>query len=56
MQLNYIYFPCMCVLIVVHYMHAVPVEARDDIGSPEIGVTDSCKPPCECWESNLDLV
>lgn len=25
---------------------------EEDIGFPETGVSDSCKPPCVCWESN----
>lgn len=32
------------------------VYANRCLKSPEedIGVTDSCKPPCEYWESNMD--
>jgi hypothetical protein len=33
-------FDCMCVL-------------HEGIGSPGIGVIDSCELPCGCWELNL---
>lgn len=36
----------------VHHMHAVFVEAREGIASPETGVTDSCESFCGSWESN----
>ena len=31
-----------------------PQRPEEGIGSPGTGVRDSCKPPCECWELNLD--
>ena len=26
------------------------MEAKEGIGFPDTGVTDSCEPPCRCWE------
>jgi len=43
-------FACMDVCtICVSGTHLKPEEG---IGFPEIGVTDTCKPPCGCWELN----
>ena len=39
----------------VNHVHSVPTrdQKRASDRSPGTGVTDSCKPPCGCWESNL---
>jgi hypothetical protein len=36
--------PCTCL---------VPEEARENVGSLELELTDSCELPCEYWELNL---
>lgn len=33
-------------------MHVVPVQAKEAITCPEIGVTAGCEPPFKCWELN----
>lgn len=33
-------------------MCLLSLEAIRRIGSPKIGVTDSCEPLCGCWELN----
>ena len=39
-----------CLYINVLCIYLVPKEARESF---EIGVTDSCEPPCGGWEQNL---
>lgn len=34
-------------------MRAEPLETRKGVGSPGIGVTDSCELPYRFWELNL---
>lgn len=33
--------------------HLLSMEDRQGIRSPRIGITNSYKPPCKYWESNL---
>lgn len=40
---KYLCEPCVCL---------VPVRSEKGTGSPGIGLTDGCKPPCRYWESN----
>ena len=40
------------VSVYVGISHAC-VMATEATGSPGTGVTDNCKSPCGCWESNL---
>ena len=49
----------MCIVpvcISVHYMHAMPVEARRRFRSPEPEVVDNCVLPGGCWDSNPGLL
>jgi hypothetical protein len=50
--LFYVYgcFTCKCVCVT--HIFTVP---KDSIGFPGAGITDSCEPPCGCWESNQVL-
>jgi hypothetical protein len=41
---------CLHVCLCTMYLY----RPEENIGPPESGVTDSCEPPCGCWESNLD--
>ena len=34
-------------------MHTISLRP-EVVGSPGTGVMDGCKPPCGCWELNLD--
>lgn len=47
-----IYFICLSIwlhmYVSVHHVCALPTGARR---CPGAGVTDSCDPPCRCWES-----
>jgi E3 ubiquitin-protein ligase NEDD4 len=37
----------------VHHMHTWCLwRPEEGVGSPGIGVTDSCELPCGCWELN----
>lgn len=40
---------CMCVCVLCAEYLQNPEESFE---SPEIEVTDSCVPPCGCWEPN----
>lgn len=35
------------------HMCLVPQTPKEDVKSPGTSVTDSCKPPWQCWEENL---
>lgn len=37
----------------VHHIYAVPREARRGPWILVAGMTDGCKLPCGCWQSNL---
>jgi hypothetical protein len=37
----------------MHHLHGVPKRIREGNKSFGTGVTDSCEPPCVCWELNL---
>lgn len=44
----------MYVRMYVYHMHAWYLQKSGmKLGSPENGIRDGCKPPCECWELNL---
>lgn len=50
---------CLCVLptcMHVYCMHAISPEINEDIASPEIRVTDNCKPSPGYGKSNLGLL
>ena len=59
MLLSFIfYFMCTGVWLVctsVLHVHAVPTRAEECGRSPGI-VTDSCEPPCGCWEEQSVLL
>lgn len=38
------------------YLCLVATEVRGSVGSPRTRATEVSEPPCECWESNLDLL
>jgi hypothetical protein len=38
--------------ISVYHMRAVPLEARECVGSSGTGITDGCELPCGSWELN----
>ena len=42
---------CVCVCVCDH-MWSVPTEARRGRQSPQIGISDGCRPPRAYWESN----
>jgi hypothetical protein len=48
---------CMTILLAyrfVSHMHARCLRRPEEsLGASRTGVTDGCKPPCGCWESNL---
>lgn len=44
--------PCLCIYHV--YANGRLKSPEEDIGFPKTGITHSCKPPCEYWESNMD--
>lgn len=46
-------------MLILRYVDDLPAlcldsssEARRGPRAPGTGVTESCKPPCRCWESN----
>lgn len=44
---------CMDVCMDMYHMHVWCLQKSGmDLGSPENGITDGCKPPCECEEWN----
>lgn len=52
----FMYMSALSPSIHVHYTHACCLRrSGEDVGSPGIGVTDSCELPAGCWESNAGL-
>lgn len=56
----YFYFKHMCVLpacMPVHHLNSCCLSCRSRMCAWLIrtALTDGCKAPCRCWESNLDL-
>lgn len=53
-------FTCMgllCTRMSVHHVSAcIPQRPQEGIGSPGTGITEGCKMPCGCSESNLGLL
>ena len=37
--------------VTMYHVHAAPTK-EEDIRILRTGVTDSCEPPCGCWELN----
>lgn len=37
-----------------HVLACYPQSSEEILRSPGTGVKDGCKPPCGCWELNLD--
>lgn len=48
-ELCWFMFVCMGISSVYH-MHTVTEETDEHVKSPRTGVTDTCEPPCGCWE------
>lgn len=49
------YVSVMPHLLLVHYTHAVPTEAKRWYQIPETGDTDGCDPLCGCLKLKLNL-
>jgi hypothetical protein len=50
-SLFYFYFVCMCVCAL--HKCLLPTEARENVGNPGTGFTDSCESCHGSWGSNL---
>ena len=50
--LSYGCFAFMCVCLCITCLQFL-WKLEESVGSPGAGITDSCKPPCRCWEANL---
>lgn len=52
-ELCWFMFVCMGIssaCMSVYHMHTVTEETDERVKSPRTGVTDTCEPPCGCWE------
>lgn len=51
--LKFYVYRCFAFVCVWHHIYAVPREARRGPWILVAGMTDGCKLPCGCWQSNL---
>lgn len=42
----------VCVYMCTMSVYLMPLEAREGVGFPEIGITGGCELLCGCWEQN----
>ena len=50
MSVHHVCAPCLCTM---YDRETVPWKPKDDIGFPEVRLTNSCELLCGYWEPNL---